>query len=1144
MAITSGQIVKNLVSGEPVTINKVQQLGSMISVNYTGVNTARANTKVIDRETFESLEVLTEEGAFNFSGDPIRFGLYAEAERIHSAYQFDPLFAVNCSIVDPLPHQVEAVYKFLLPLPKIRFLLADDTGAGKTIMTGLLIKELMMRGMAERILIVTPGGLTRQWQEDELGLKFNLSFKLVNRAAFVSDPNIFSSSNLLITSLDFLRGEDVLNVVKETSWDLIVVDEAHKLSAFDYGRKRYLSKRYVAMETLASKCEHLLLLTATPHRGRRDTFKNLLQLLDRDIFASDSLVTSRVREIGENGVNKFFIRRLKEEMKDWNGEPLFKPRYTTTTLYELTIEEKKLYDEVTRYVQERRLEAQKDANIYVSLALMVMQRRLTSSIYAIMRTLKNRYNALKGLLDELAQNPSLWKQKWKLDLGMETFDDFDEFDDQEKESLENIFSDPRKFKLFTTAKSPQEIKQEAEQVKILLEIAESLYKNNQEEQKFVRLRKLLQSEGVLDRNEKLVIFTEHKDTLDYLEQRLKNNGYTVVTIHGGKSVEERRIAQISFAKEVQILIATDAAGEGINLQFCRLLINWDIPWNPNRLEQRMGRIHRYGQKQDVLVFNMVAQNTREGMVLTRLLEKLDLIREQMGDDRVYDVISDVFEGVNLDDIINSTFNGQKTTFDETIDSNLTEQNIRNIIQAQRDGLGYSSIDYRDARILKENSDEKRLQPVYIRLFFEKAFKMLGGHYEEMEQSIYRITKMPREIISALKEDYKTVIEVGHLFFCFDKQVFLEYQHIGSIGRLHYINPGNPIFDSLVNVIRVLCKEDVLKGTVLISPDDRADYFAFFVRSQITDSRSYSGNESVADEELCLVCGTDGTDFEVTSPAKLIDLHAPNAFAKSVQPPNIVRIEDVTHWSFENITVPQFEKAKERIREDAESRKTYLEEAFNNVIFDLTAEINDLQAKILLGDGKVQESILKKQQRIDEMADKKKERLKKLDLMLQLNMKPPEILGCAYVVPLNQVEYKSHFGMSRDDEAEAIAMKTAMDYEKSRHRIPEDVSAENAGYDIRSSDQNGLKRYIEVKGRSSEGGVMVSENEMNRLSQLGDSAWLYIVVNCKSEPELFRFQNPAQNLVFERKTKGVQYFLKLEEWKQKSLNLGGSADSIT
>jgi len=436
--IKPNEIVKNLVPEEPVIIINVQSLGDKISIFYSGINSQKVDTKIIDKNDIHKLIFVTEKDSFNFHGDPEKFLLYAEAERIKSAYQFDPLFAMNCSVVDPLPHQVEAVYKYLLPLPQIRFLLADDTGAGKTIMTGLLLKEMLIRGYIGRILIITPGGLTKQWQEDELSLKFNLHFKLVNRDVFYSDPNVFYNSDKLIVSIDFLRQDNVLNAVKETSWDIIIVDEAHKLSAFNYGHKRYVSKRYKALEILAAKCDHILLLTATPHRGRKDTFKNLLQLLDEDIFSTDTLVTSRIKNLEESGINKFFIRRLKEEMKDWDGNPLFKSRFTKTVMYDLTPQEKTLYDEVTEYLQKERSEAKKDSNIFVSLALMVMQRRLTSSIYAIMKTLSNRYNALKGLLDELSSNPNLWKQRVIMDFDLENLDDFDEFNDQERDSSQKI----------------------------------------------------------------------------------------------------------------------------------------------------------------------------------------------------------------------------------------------------------------------------------------------------------------------------------------------------------------------------------------------------------------------------------------------------------------------------------------------------------------------------------------------------------------------------------------------------------------------------------------------------------------------------------------------------------------------------------
>jgi superfamily II DNA/RNA helicase len=957
-----------------------------------------------------------------------------------------------------------------------------------------------------------------------------LPFKLVNRAAFTADPNIFSSSEKLITSIDFIRGEDVLNVLKELSWDMIVVDEAHKLSAFDYGNKKYLSQRYKTIQELAQRCEHLLLLTATPHRGRKDTFRNLLQLLDEDIFASDSLVSERVNHLSQEGVNKFFIRRLKEQMKDWDGNPLFKPRFTKTTLYELTSEEKLLYDKVTHYLTKKRREADREANIHVSLALMVMQRRLTSSIYAIKKTLKNRYDALNGLMQQLIENPGLWKQRQKLDIDVVDLEDYDELDDQEKEGLENILSDPKKFKLFTTAKNLTELKEETEQVKELVDMAERLYSQQQEEQKFRKLSELLSSEGVLDKDEKLVIFTEHKDTLLYLENKLSNTGYKVTTIHGGKSVDERRAAQNKFAGDIQIMVATDAAGEGINLQFCRLLINWDIPWNPNRLEQRMGRIHRYGQKRDVLVFNLVAQNTREGNVLQRLLRKLDTIREQIGDDRVYDVISDVFEGISMEEIIDSTLNGNPTAYDEYISSHFTSEEVRKKIEEKKKQIGHSSVDYKQAKELKDNSDEKRLQPVYIKLFFERAFKHLGGEYREVRNSIYEVTRIPEILVVKLKENYKISADITQIKFCFNKQVFLEYQNINDLGTVHYINPGNPIFDVLVQAIKEKNKEEVLKGTVLVSPIDKEPYLTWFVRNRIVDNRQSSQQDSIANEELDLVyIGSEG-NYKRTNPAKYIDLHTPKDFTKPIEPPHEITQEKVIEWSFLNLTEPLLKKTEEIVEKDVNERKEYLQTAFSQVIMDLNMEINELQQKILLGDNKVEEKILFRQERINELQQKKEKRLNNLDLMLQLSPKEPEILGCAYIMPLSQLEFKSHYGMSRDDEAEAIAMQVAMDYERKENWNPEDVSAENSGYDIRSTNTEGLKRYIEVKGRSNEGGIMLSENEYNRLAQLQDSAWLYIIINCKTKPELYRVKDPANVLNMEKKSRGIQFYVSEKEWQ--------------
>jgi len=533
-----------------------------------------------------------------------------------------------------------------------------------------------------------------------------------------------------------------------------------------------------------------------------------------------------------------------------------------------------------------------------------------------------------------------------------------------------------------------------------------------------------------------------------------------------------------------------------------------------------------------LVSNLVAGDTREGKVLEKLLGKLDQIREQLGDDRVYDVISDIFEDVNLEDILNSTLNGQKTAYDEKIDYGLSEDAVRQKIKEQKERLGYSTVNYADARLLKENSDERRLQPIYIERFFIDAIKSLGGSFSEVRRSIYRIESLPVKVAKVLKDRYNISADLRQVHFCFDKAVFLEYQNIGDLGSVHYINPGNPVFDSLLQVVLEEYRVEMLKGTVLVSPEDRESSFAFFVKSQILDNRPGTDGESIADETLALVTGGAAEGFSRTSPARLLDLHPPASFAKKVEPPEPVSVQAVTDWSFRDITRPQCEAARVRVAEDMRQRRKYLDESFDAIILDMTAEINDLQGKFLLGNSKIEEKLKVRQEYMNTLREKWDKRLKKLDLMTKLTMKPPEVLGCAYIVPLSDMEYTGQFGMSRDDDVERIAMDFAINYEREDGRFPEDVSSENAGYDIRSRGPAGLKRYIEVKGRSASGAVMLSENEMNRLAQLGESAWLYIVINCKSTPVLFHFRDPARTLSFEAKSKGIQYLVSEAAWREK------------
>lgn len=611
----------------------------------------------------------------------------------------------------------------------------------------------------------------------------------------------------------------------------------------------------------------------------------------------------------------------------------------------------------------------------------------------------------------------------------------------------------------------------------------------------------------------------------------------MATIHGGMTVDERREAQCRFmTPDVQILICTDAAGEGINLQFCRLLINWDIPWNPNRLEQRMGRIHRYGQQSDVIVFNMVASNTREGQVLKKLLNKLDIIREQLGDDRVYDVIQDVLKGVSLDNIICSVLDGRESELDRFIDKDDKELTdiFKRSIDEQDHSIAHTEVDYHDAQQLKEESDEHRLQPIYIKQFFERAFHYLGGEYQEVIDGIFQVTQIPEVLVKRLKDDHRIYAEnLKSLYFFFDKHRYLEYERTNAqYGKAHYINPGNALFDSLIECVRDSYREEMLKGTVLVSPEDRHPYFAYFVKNQIQDNRpTQNGEPNIANELLSLICQQENGQFERTSPAKLLDLCPPTAFAKVVTPPAPSSEDEVMEWAFEHQTEPLLVETQKRVKADNESRRKYLEDAFEQVIFDVQGEINELQGKALMSDDeKTQMKLQAKEQRLADLKQRKHERLEQMRHGAELFAVEPKVLGCAYVVPLNQMEYRQSYGMSRDDEVEHIAMQQAMEYERQQSREPVDVSADNVGYDIRSLASDGSKRYIEVKGRSGTDGVMLSENEINRLAQLGNKAWLYIVTDCATKPQLHLICNPAQRMNFEMKTKGVQFFLPLTEWQ--------------
>ncbi|MCM8769696.1 MAG: SNF2-related protein, partial [Candidatus Omnitrophica bacterium] len=565
---------------EPVRVLTIRAIGSRWKIEATGTKTKQFYSRILapaDLAQVQIASLAVTEGC----GNPEAFFLAMEAHRIRFAYQFDPFFAINVSQVDPLPHQIEAIYHYILRNLRIRFLLADDPGAGKTIMAGLLLKELKYRGLVRRTLIVVPGHLKDQWRR-EMKERFAESFSVVDRAVMGATwgRNVWQEEPQVITSMDFGKQADIMAALAETQWDLVIVDEAHKMAAYRYGEKTEKTERYRFGELLSRISQFLLLLTATPHRGDPENFHLFLDLLEPGMFAN----TDMLQESVQDQDNPIFLRRLKEDLRNFDGQPLFPPRYVFTRVYRLNDEEKRLYNAVTLYVEKSYNKALASEKRNVAFALLILQRRLASSVRAVRRSLERRKARLEELL-KLGQ--------WLAKAGRveeETLEDSPEKErlQKEEELVERL----------TAAETREELEVEIQTLADLVQLAREA-ESHEIETKLNEVHQVIEAENIKKRREKLLIFTEARETMEYLAEKLRGWGHSVVTLHGWMDLDARTRAEHDFRETAQIMVSTEAGGEGINLQFCSLMVNYDLPWNPNRLEQRMGRIHRYGQEKEV-----------------------------------------------------------------------------------------------------------------------------------------------------------------------------------------------------------------------------------------------------------------------------------------------------------------------------------------------------------------------------------------------------------------------------------------------------------------------------------------------------------------------------------------------------------------
>lgn len=1090
--LKSGSKVRGIAIGEPVTVVHAQWIGSnAVDLTFKQQNGA-VSSRLLYRDDEPRLDLVQQGTPWAFNADGHLFQLASEARRIQLGYLFDPLLAVHTSLVDPLPHQITAVYEQMLPRQPLRFLLADDPGAGKTIMTGLLIKELRARGDLERCMVVCPGMLAEQWQ-DEMWDKFNLPFEILTSQKLEASRtgNWFRENNLVIARLDMLsRNEDLQHKLTQTDWDLIVVDEAHKMSAHVFGNEVKYTKRHQLGQLLSKITRHFLLLTATPHNGKEEDFQLFLSLLDGDRFAG------RFREGVHTADVSDLIRRLsKEQLVTFDNTPLFPERRANTIKYKLSDPEAQLYEQVTEYVREEFNRADRIENggrrNTVGFALTSIQRRLASSPEAIYRSLQRRQARLERRLAEeklLKRGAAVQVVGWQKEvpaLSDDALIDLEDAPSAEYEELEDRVIDQA-----TASLTIAELEAEIETLRRLVELAHRV-RQNEEDKKWSELRELLQDNThMIDgqgHRRKLVIFSEHRDTVGYLVERIRTllgQPEAVVTIHGGVRREERRAVQESFSqdKNVSVLVATDAAGEGINLQRAHLMINYDLPWNPNRLEQRFGRIHRIGQTEVCHVWNMIADETREGDVFARLLEKIDAERKALGG-QVFDVLGEVFQGSQLRKLLIEAirYGNQpevRSRLQEQVDAAFDKERLQELV-AQR-ALTNDILDVGKVYKIKEDmerAEARRLQPYYIRSFFIEAFRRLGGTINERERGRYEITHVP----GAIRGRDRLIGTRNPIVPRYERITFhKELISVPGKPLAEFVCPGHPLLESATDLILERYWNLLRQGTILVDPEDQSNKVRalFYLEHTIQDARLNKDGSQRTVSRRVQFSEIDKTGVVRNAGcAPYLDYRPTTEEEQKLIKPLLeedwLQREDlesrVLEFAVESI-------APEHLQEVRKHREQLVDKTYAAVKERLTKEIIhwDRRAqhlKVLQEAGRQPRmNWLRARERRDELQTRLQTRLATLEQERQISPLSPVTIGGALIVPQGLLDEQSGrkkpAQFARETEAvEKAAMDAVARAERELGYEPRDVSAQNVGYDIESRDpQTGSLRFIEVKGR--------------------------------------------------------------------------------
>jgi len=1109
--LKSGVIVRGPIFPEPVQVIVTVPMGDSVKLIGKGLNTGFVHEPVLNTIQLAQLNVSPEKEPFD--GDPGRFRLGIESLRLGLAYEYDPYFSLSIARVDPLPHQLEAVYDYFISLPRIRFLLADDPGAGKTIMAGLLLKELKIRGLVKRTLIITPANLSFQWQR-ELKDKFRESFDIVRgeilRANYGSNP--WQEKNQAITSVSWVsRIEDANESLMRSQWDLIIVDEAHKMSASSPDKK---TLAYRLGEALSSRTDHYLLMTATPHKGDPKNFCLFLELLDRDVYGD----VKSLEEAMRRNSAPFYLRRVKEALVSFpdpetgSVKKLFTNRRVQTVEFQIDADEWDFYDALTRYVEDQSIKAAAEDSARgraLGFTMAMLQRRFASSIFAVRRSLERMRDKRQKILED----PEKYRQE---QIEKKIPDDFDDLPDEEREKI------LQKLEEVVASIDPAALREEILQLEKLIRQA-LLLEEREIESKLVRLRQVITDRGVFqDRDMKLLIFTENKETLDYLVRKLREWDLSVTQIHGGMKIgdrdtpDSRLYAEREFRDDCQVMVATEAAGEGINLQFCWFMINYDIPWNPIRLEQRMGRIHRYGQEKNCLILNFVATNTREGRVLHKLFERIERIEDDLDPERtgkVFNVLGDVFPANHLERMIRDMY-AQNLT-EDAIKNRIVEEvdtdRFRRITDSTLEGLAKRELNLSALIGKSAEARERRLVPEVVEDFFSEAAPLVGIHPKETgkESHVYRIGRVPRTLwpigerleprFGKLGREYRQIV--------FDKTLLVKNP------TCEWVTPGHPLFEAVREDVLESVRDDLQRGSVFYDlhhqEPHRLDVFAACVKD---------GRGNYLHRRLFVVrTGPDGT----------MQIRQPTAFLDLVPAPKGTSVPDMDHLP-DRSDAERFlidESLRSFLAEIAAGRERetrtiseHIEISLKELIHRQNLRMIEFVGQQERGDASpiLAANIKQVEDRLYELNARLERRREELEQERQCTIGEIQHVGRAWVLPHPERTSPEISSMLQDEEVERIAVQAVTAYEEARGWQVESVEDQNRGFDLISrkphpeDPQTAIEvRFIEVKGRAAVGEVALTTNEYKTAERLKKDYWLYVVFHCAATPEIHLIQDPIR-----------------------------------